>query len=203
MVRKRSFAHKVISKANKVSLTVHEQLVIALLDTGSMVSTMSASLSKSLDLKVQPLEHLLTVEGAGEHRLSYLGYVQVDITCADIDLFDLSVIILVVPNTKYHNRVPVLLGTNILGLLTDGQAVQNPIWHNLLAKLAKQQVMAKSESLLGFLKTTKGQIHVRAVCSRMTVCLDGSETSLPKGLVVSPRTILSQVHQHLSCLRKW
>ena len=32
----------------------------------------------------------------------------------------------------------------------------------------------------------KGQTHVRAVCSRMTVCLDGSETSLPKGVVVSP-----------------
>ena len=60
--------------------------------------------------------------------------------------------------------------------------------------------MAKSESSLGFLKTTKpvtippngrmiikGQTHVRAVCSRMTVCLDGSETSsLPKGVVISP-----------------
>ena len=32
----------------------------------------------------------------------------------------------------------------------------------------------------------KGQTHVRAVCSRMTVCLVGSETSLPKGVVVSP-----------------
>ena len=164
-----------------------------------MVSTMSANLSESLDLKVQPLEHLLTVEVAGGHKLSYLGYVEVDITCADINLFGLSVIILVVPNSRYHDRVPVLLGTNILGLLTDGQAVQNPIWHNVLAKLAKQQVMAKSESSLGFLKTTKpvtippngrmiikGQSHVRAVCSRMTVCLDGSETSLAKGVVVSP-----------------
>ena len=47
--------------------------MIALLDTGSMVSTMSASLSESLDLNVQPLEHLLTVEGAGGHKLSYLG----------------------------------------------------------------------------------------------------------------------------------
>ena len=130
-VRKRSFVDKVVGKANEVSLTVHEQPVIALLDTGSMVSTMSASLS----LKVQPLEHLLTVEAAGGHKLSYLGYVEVDITCADINIFDLSVIMLIVPNTKYHDKVPVLLGTNILGLLTDRQAVQNPIWHNVLAKL--------------------------------------------------------------------
>ena len=123
---------------------------------------------------------------------------------------------LVVPNTKNNDRVPVLLDTNILELLTYGQTVQNPIWQNVLAKLAKQQVMAKSESSLGILKTTKpvtippngrmsikGHTHVRAVCSHMTVCLDGSETmSLPKGLVGSP-TILSQVHQHLSCMRKW
>ena len=159
--------------------------MIALLDTGSMVSTISASLGESLDLKVQPLEHLLTVEGARGHKLSYLGYVEIDITCADINLFDFLVIMLVVPNTRYHDRVPVLLGTNIFGLLTDGQAVQNPIWHNVLAKLAKQQVLAKSESSLGFLKTTKpvtippnghmiikGQTHVRAVCSRISVCLD-------------------------------
>ena len=129
--------------------------MIALLDTGSKVSTMSASLSESLDLKVQPLEHLLTVEGAGGHKLFYLGYVEVDITCADINLFDLSVIMLVVPNTKYHNIVPVLLGTNILRLLTDGQVVQNPIWHNVLAKLAKQQVIAQSESSLGFFENHK------------------------------------------------
>ena len=70
MVGKCSFVDKVVGKANEVSLTVHEQPVIALLDTGSMVSTMSASLSESLDLKLQPLEHLLTVEGAGGHKLS-------------------------------------------------------------------------------------------------------------------------------------
>ena len=70
----------------------------------------------------------------------------------------------------------------------------------MLAKLAKQQVMAKSENSLRFLKTIKpvtipnnghmiimGQTQVRAVCSRMTICLDGSETtSLPKGVVISP-----------------
>ena len=120
-----------------------------------MVSTMSASPSESLDLKVQPLEHLLTVDGAGGHKLLYLEYVEVDITHANINIFDLSVIMLVVLNTKYHGRVPVLLDTNILRLLTDRQAVQNPILHYVLAKLAKQQVMAKSESSLGFLKTTK------------------------------------------------
>ena len=72
---------------------------------------------------------------------------EVDITCVDINLFGLSVIMLVVPNTRYHDRVLVLLGTNILGLLTDGQAVQNPIWHNMLAK---QQVMARVKVHLGF-----------------------------------------------------
>ena len=54
--------------------------MIALLDTGSMVGTMSASLSESFNLKIQPLHHLLTVEGAGRHKLSYLGYVEVDIS---------------------------------------------------------------------------------------------------------------------------
>ena len=199
-MRKRSFIEKVVGKANEVLLTVNGQSVTALLDTGSMVSTMSATFSKKLGLGVQPLDHLLTVESAGGHQLSYLGYVEVNITCTDINVIDLSVIMLVLPDTKYHDKVPILLGTNILGLLTDRQEIQNPVWHNVLAQLAKQQVMTKSHSALGSLKTTKpltippngrmiikGQTRVRPVCSRMTVCLDESEaSSLPKGVMISP-----------------
>ena len=71
---------------NEVSLTIDGRSVISLLDTGSMVSTISATLSKSMDLTIQPLEHLLSVEGAGGHTLSYLGYVEVTISCLDIDV---------------------------------------------------------------------------------------------------------------------
>ena len=105
---------------------------------------------------------------------------------------------LVVPDTKY--RVPVLLGTNILGLLTDKQPVHNPVGKNVLAQLVKQRVMMKNEGSLGSLRTTKpltippkgrmiikGKIHVKAVCTRLTVCLDDSSaTSLPRGVVISP-----------------
>ena len=76
----------------------------ALLDTGSMVSTMSASLSESLDFKVQPLEHLLTIEGADGHKLLYLEHVEVTITCTDINMFNLSVIMLAVPSTMIGSQ---------------------------------------------------------------------------------------------------
>ena len=88
-VSKCSFIDKVVGKANEVPLTVNGQAVIALLDTKSMVSTMSVSLCKALGLEIKPLDHLLTVESAGGHQLSYLGYIEVTITCTDISVVDL------------------------------------------------------------------------------------------------------------------
>ena len=126
-IRKSSLIEKIVGKANEVLLIIDGRPFISLLDTGSMVSTISATLSNSMDLTIQPLEHLLTVEGAGGHTLSYLGYVEVTISCLDIDMQNLSVIMLVVPDTKYHDRVTALLGTNILGLLTDKQSVWNAV----------------------------------------------------------------------------
>ena len=55
----------VIGKANEVSLFVNDKQVVALLDTGSMVSTMSISLCSLLKLSIQPLDKVFSIKGAG------------------------------------------------------------------------------------------------------------------------------------------
>ena len=62
---------RIVGKANEVPAVVNGRDVLVLLDTGSMVSTISTSLCAQLCLDVQPLEDILTVEGAGGHKLPY------------------------------------------------------------------------------------------------------------------------------------
>ena len=95
----------VIGKANEVSLFVNDKQVVALLDTGSMVSTMSISLCSLLKLSIQPLDKVFSIKGAGGHEIPYLGIVEAVIRSAEEDVTSVPVILLVVPDTEYHSRV--------------------------------------------------------------------------------------------------
>ncbi len=48
----------------------------ALLDSGSQASTVSHSTYLSLGLTVHGLDELFQLEGAGNHKLDYLGYAE-------------------------------------------------------------------------------------------------------------------------------
>ena len=67
-----------------------------------MVSTMAASLQAMLGLEMHKLDHILTVEGAGGHRLPYLGYVEVGLYLKEMEELAQRAMMLVVPDTAYH-----------------------------------------------------------------------------------------------------
>ena len=131
----------IVGRANEVPLIVCGKEVSALLDTGSVVSTMVVSLCTSLDLTVQPLDNVLSIEGAGGHKVPYLGLVEVTIQSPEISLGEFPVLMLVVPDTEYHKRVPVLLGTKILGRLTNANLQPDRICCMLL--LSNRQYRVK------------------------------------------------------------
>ena len=131
----------IVGSANEVSLIVCGKEVSALLDTGSMVSTMAASLCTSLGLTVQPLDNVLSIEGTGGHQVPYLGLVEVAIQSPKILLGEFPVLMLFVPDTEYHKRVLVLLGTNILGRLTNASLHPDRIWRDVLYAVTKQQAV--------------------------------------------------------------
>ena len=80
----------------------------ALLDTGSMNSTILLHYCPSRSFEIRPLERLFTVESISGHTLLYLGFVEVGVQekvfCA---------LMLGVPNAPYKERIPVLLGNNV------------------------------------------------------------------------------------------
>ena len=50
--------------------------ICALLDTGSMVSTIAERFVPKLKFYVKPFGDLIRVEGAGGHSIQYSGYVE-------------------------------------------------------------------------------------------------------------------------------
>ena len=187
-----------IGKANEVSLMLNNKEVTALLDTGSMVSTISASLCAELQMSVQTLDQDFCVKGAGGHDIPYLGMVEASIGCPNLQLDGFPALMLVMPDTQYHSRVPVLLGTNVLNAMKDQVTVEDFVWKNTFATLAKHQALVNKQDSLGRPMTTKpqtipangrvmilGQTRVKAICQKLTVCLDGSD-ALPRGVIVTP-----------------
>ena len=87
------------------------------LDTGSCVSSIGKSFydQKLNHLPLLPVTDILKIECADGKRLPYLGYIKAALSSPGIpQCQELFCLLLVVPDTDYNRRVPVLIGTNIL-----------------------------------------------------------------------------------------
>ena len=205
---------RLVGPANEVELQIEGKPCQTLLDSGSMVSTISEEyyteyLSESIEL--QPLEDILEVEDAGEHKLPYTGYIEVDIVVPETGDSH-TVLILVVPTTTYHRRTPCLLGTNVIKQCilklkegADKAHTQKRIptaWevaHRCMT--AYDQQIRKSSGKIGIVKseakrtiplqsnqtlTLEGKV-TRAFCYRQSVMLCKSDKSvLPPGVEITP-----------------
>ena len=109
-----------IGEPNECLVMVNGLSTIALLDSGSMVSTITSQYwnENFPDQPVHPLDDLLTLSGAGGSEIPYRGYVEVNTKLPGLDASPFP--FLVVEETEYNSRVPVLIGTNILNKILDG-----------------------------------------------------------------------------------
>ena len=84
-----------------------------LLDTGSTVSTISQSWYDAhlSEVPVKPLDTILEIECADGKNLPYSGYIEVDICLENTSG---SFLLLIIPDSRYNEHVPLLLGTNVL-----------------------------------------------------------------------------------------
>ena len=69
--------------------------------------------------EIQPLAHLVPVEGSEGADVPYLGYVEVRMHILGINSFDRDVLMLVShTTTHYHKRVPIQVGSCIIDQVT-------------------------------------------------------------------------------------
>lgn len=108
---------ELVGTSNEADVTVAGIQTKALLDTGSCVSTISEDFYREHlpHIELQPLDGILHIECANGDSLPYTGFVNIDMTVSGIPLEHTQhCLFLVVPRSNYSDRVPVLLGTNIL-----------------------------------------------------------------------------------------
>lgn len=106
-----------IGHCNEADIRINNIKTTALLDTGSTVSTMSRSFYNKHfgDVELYPVMDILNIECAGGQTLPYDGYIDVNIQAIGIPSSETQrCLMLVVPDSKYNNSVPIILGTNIL-----------------------------------------------------------------------------------------
>lgn len=107
----------IVGSSNEVEVKIGSVITTALLDTGSCVRIVSKSFYESnfQNVELLPIDGILKLECADGNFMSYLGYIQAEVQSIGIPTDHVQdCILLVVPDTDYHNKVPVLLGTNVL-----------------------------------------------------------------------------------------
>ena len=83
----------------------------AVIDSGSQLSSISASWVKKLKLKPQQLHSVLQVDGSGWSESLYLGYVEACLKVPEVSAFGPDVLLLIVPDSTHIAHTCITLGT--------------------------------------------------------------------------------------------
>lgn len=107
---------KLIGESNEGIVVVQNEQFKALIDSGSMVTTLSISGYNCLQNKpeLKELSNLgLEVTVADGSLLDYRGYIEctLQVPCMNLEVF---VPVLIVQDTEFNKNCPVIIGTNVL-----------------------------------------------------------------------------------------
>ncbi|CAG2254190.1 unnamed protein product [Mytilus edulis] len=108
-----------IGLANESFIYINNTKCKALIDTGSMISTISEGMLNELTPppELKSLDDFsLSISVAGGTTLPYLGYIEASIKVDFVEQ-DFMIPLLVVSLTDYNKNVPVIIGTNVIRLL--------------------------------------------------------------------------------------
>ena len=101
---------------------------MALIDSGVQLSSITISLAKTLKLEIKSLKTILDLKGTTGLSIPYLGYVEMLLRIPEVKAFDRDILMLVLPDSSYCNRVTIALGT---------------VHIDMLIKLATQEELGK------------------------------------------------------------
>ena len=126
-----------IGEANETEIFVCGKKVSALIDTGAMVSSMSEDFYNTIEPK--PVLHQLTefqldVFAADGQKLPYIGYIEAEVCAPYLANSDNTILslILITQATEYRQRVPVIIGTNIIRLFSSMKEISDTIYQLFL-----------------------------------------------------------------------
>ena len=112
---------ELVGNSNEALVKLGSRTDKALLDTGSTVSTVSEQFYKNFlqGHTLHSIGSILQIESASGDDLPYLGYIEAHLEIPQLNIQENTHLFLVVPETKFSSRVPILLGTNALKPMMD------------------------------------------------------------------------------------
>ena len=110
----------ICGKPTESNIIINEIQTQTLLDTGSTVSTINRKFYEEnlSTIPIQKLDLLLDIECADGKSLPYEGFIEAELEIPTIR-HKVNAILLVIPESNYNNSVPLLLGTNVLGVIME------------------------------------------------------------------------------------
>jgi len=171
----------------------------ALLDSGSMISTISDKMVRALNPtpEIRQLDNfMLSINVASGAKLPYLGYVEVDLK---IPFFEKAfpVPLLVVSRTDYNEKVPIVIGTNVLNLCNDAKRSHDKVpssWNVAMSSLCTDTRFVHSTNkrtvklLPTAIKTVSGIVNVKNGESKNALT-ENIEQSFSNQISVCPRVV--------------
>lgn len=111
----------------------------ALIDSGSMVTTVSEEFYKSIvpQPELKGLDNLgLSLQGPDGRALPYISYIEARIEIS-FHAAAIDIPVLVVPSTEYNTHVPVIVGTNLIRIARENGSEDGipQAWHDAFLSL--------------------------------------------------------------------
>ena len=151
---------RLIGEANETDIIIENERVKGLIDSGAQVSSISDTFASKLGLKIKQLDTLLDLEPTGGGQVPYNGYVELRMWVPNVRAFDLDVLMLVIPESEYSQRVPITIGTihidEIIDLITDQElkSASHQWQHGIISRkvVIKQMQLKENKDVLAQVK---------------------------------------------------
>ena len=129
-----------VGPSNESKVKVCGEETVCLIDSGSMVTTISEEFYNSLQNKTDlhdMTEFQLDVYGANGCSLPYIGYIEtrIEIPCMDEILY---IPALVTKVSNVNTRTLVIIGTNVIRFCKDMTNVSDKAWQNAIKNVCLQ-----------------------------------------------------------------
>lgn len=129
-----------VGSRNESEVLINGQKCMALIDSGSDISTLSEGFYQSPKPELLNMSDFnLNITGAGGSKIPYSGYFEAEVCMSNVEHEPVAVPILVVPTTGYSGQVPLIVGTNIIGRLKSYVLDNSDIssaWNNAFTALS-------------------------------------------------------------------
>jgi len=174
---------------------------------------------KSLNIPLHPLGDILHIEGATGHRLPYHGYIECTLSIPDLNIVNSTGLFLVVDETPFSKRVPIIIGTNVMTPLrkqTNQRLTYNNPWNMAFQCLALQdRQLSKNDGRLAVIKSacsnnilipSNKSVSIPGIIDRKikihctALMQSTSDSKLPTGVEISPVIVDFNGDEDLSVL---